>query len=361
MTMELVTLQGTDAVQPAEKNFWDLVEEWLRAISDEKSGKRAKKTRTLEAYRGALRLFADYLADEGISVPTRQNIIDWRNSLAKKHTARNPEKELSVNTRNLYITSVRVFFKWLSDTYGFVNIAAGIENWGVSREHKRGFLSCAEMKTLLQAVEPATAAKLAKARNKSQRDRLILQGKRDKAILATLMAGGLRTIEIARLRVSDVINDGGACMLFVLGKGRDDRESVKISRKAERLIREWMDARETLDVVSDNSPLFCSLSNNSFGEPLTSLSISRLVKEYLQAAGLKDKEYRDTRGRSEVKPVVAHSLRGSLATNAIRKGATLEQVKQQLRHRNVATTMIYLEEAEKFSNPCTDLVADEIF
>ena len=176
------------------------------------------------------------------------------------------------------------------------------------------------------------------------------------------MAGGLRTIEITRLRVEDLVQNGGVCFLNVLGKGRDEAELVKISRKAERVIRAWLDARESVDVVSDDSPLFCSLANNSFGEALTSLSISRLVKQYLKEAGLKNKEYKSRDdGKIKVKPIVAHSLRASLATQAHLKGATLEQIKQQLRHKNLATSLLYIEEAEKFVNPCSDLVSDAIF
>ena len=58
--------------------------------------------------------------------------------------------------------------------------------------------------------------------------------------------------------------------------------------------------------------------------------------------------------------VTAHSLRGSCATNAFNNGATLEQAKQQLRHKNVTTTMIYLEEAQKAKNPVSDIIADQI-
>lgn len=160
---------------------------------------------------------------------------------------------------------------------------------------------------------------------------------------------GLRTIEVSRLRVGDVKHNGGVCYLDVLGKGRDDVESVKLSRKAEQLISDWLVAREGSDIVSDTSPLFCSLSRNSFGETLSSNSVSTLCKRYLEAAGLKT----DT--------IVAHSLRHSMATNALMKGASLMEVQQQLRHANLSTSQIYLHEAEKAANRVTDIVSDEIF
>ena len=130
------------------------------------------------------------------------------------------------------------------------------------------------------------------------------------------------------------------------------------------MIHEWLTARESIDVVSDSSPLFCSIANNSFGEVLTTHAISTLVKNYLHAAELKEKAYTgegDKKASVKVKPIVAHSLRGSLATQAFLNGATIEEVKQQLRHENISTTLIYVEEAKKSINRCTDIISDAIF
>lgn len=350
MENSLVVANGAGEIQSAEKTFWCAVNAWLKYLVEEKN----KKPKTVSVYRYNLKVFRDWLDSEGIAQATRQNIRDWKKAMTAK--------KWSTPTKNLYLATVRSFYKWFADECGIDNIAAGIEGWKDTKEHKRGFLSVDEMKKLLQVVEPVTKKKLDAAKNKSQRDRIILQGLRDKAILSALMAGGLRTIEISRLRVCDLTINGGVCFLNVLGKGRDERETVKISRKAERVIRAWLDAREMVDVVSNSSPLFCSVANNSFGDAITSLSVSRLCKEYLKAAGLKTKEYKsEVENEVKVKPLTAHSLRGSLATNAFLKGATLDQVKQQLRHANLSTAQIYLEEAEKFKNPCSDLVSDEIF
>lgn len=348
MTTEIITVNGGE-VQTAEITFWSVVDNWLTYLAKD----RTRKARTLKVYRYNLSVFKNWLDEQGIEQATRQNIRDFKDYMTAKGW--------SVATKNLYLTTVRTFYQWLADEYGVNNIAAGIEGWRDTREHKRGFLSADEMKQLLNVVDPVTHKRLESAKNQSQRKRIILQGKRDKAILTALMAGGLRTIEISRLCVGDLKKNAGVCFLYVLGKGRESKELVKISAKAYRVIREWKDARESVDIVSDNSPLFCSLAYNSFGDTLTSLSVSRLCKEYLRAAGLKDKEYTKEDGETEQKPVVAHSLRASLATEAFKRGAKLDQVKQQLRHRNISTTQIYLEEAEKMCNPCSDLVSDAIF
>lgn len=319
MENSLVTVQAANAIQPAEETFWQLVERWLSSDSMFRTREQSKKS-----YRKSLKAFYEWLIVQGITQPTKQNVKDW--------CAEMDNKEFSVSTKNLRLTTVRNFYKWFAAEYGVDNIAEGLKGWNETKEHKRGFLSVNEMKKLLSVVDTST-----------------LQGKRDKAIIGVLLAGGLRTIEINRLKISDVIHKGGVTYLNVIGKGRDTGESVKISRKAEQLINDWLAAREEKDIVSDASPLFCSLGNNSFGEPLSSNSVSTLCKNYLKAAKLK------------TPATCAHALRHSLATNSLMKGASLMEVQQQLRHANLSTTQIYLHEAEKAKNRCTDLISDEIF
>ena len=371
MTTDLTVQKGANEIQTSEDKFWAVVDKWFDSLVKVKH----RKPRTLKVYRYNLGVFKAWLDAEGIREVSRQNIKDWVGVM--------DSKGWTPSTKNLYLATIRSLYTWLANEHGLPNIAKGISGWECSREHKRGTLSTDDMKNLLECVPEVTKKRIEEARAKVEAAKVKaqkkgkvfnggwlahyeknarLQGLRDKAILAALMAGGLRTIEITRLRVEDLVQNGGVCFLNVLGKGRDEAELVKISRKAERVIRAWLDARESVDVVSNDSPLFCSLANNSFGEALTSLSISRLVKQYLKEAGLKNKEYKSRDdGKIKVKPIVAHSLRASLATQAHLKGATLEQIKQQLRHRNLATSLLYIEEAEKFVNPCSDLVSDAIF
>ena len=318
MENSLVTVQATGQLQFAEQTFGQLIDLWFSSDSMFRVREQSKKS-----YRKSLKAFAEWLTAQGITQPTKQDVKDW--------CATMDTEGLSVATKNLRLTTLRNFYKWLAAEYGLANIAENLRGWKETKEHRRGFLSCEEMKKLLNVVDTST-----------------LQGKRDKAILGVLLTGGLRTIEVQRLRIADVIHKGGVTYLSVIGKGRDTGEDVKISRKGEQLIKDWLAAREVADVVCDSSPLFCSLGNNSFGEPLSSNSVSTLCKKYLQAAGLKTKE------------IVAHSLRHSLATNSLMKGASLMEVQQQLRHANLSTTQVYLHEAEKALNRCTDLISDEI-
>lgn len=311
-----------------------------KAINDELK-KNGKPPRKFKKESDSKMAFAVWIDAQQIKQPTKEDFKTWKKAMKAAG--------LSVATINLRLTTVRNFYKWLSSEYGIVNIAANVKGYTETKEHRRGFLSLEEMRKLMSTVDNADLHGKRKKTTKNGEEMIELRRKRDKAILAVLMAGGLRTIEISRLLVKDINRKGGQVYLSVLGKGRDEHEDVKISNKAEQLIQTWLDAREAVDLVSDNSPLFCSLGNNSFGEPISSNSVSTLCKFYLKEAKLKKAD------------IVAHSLRHSLAHNAIEKGANPLEVQQQLRHSNFATTQIYIHEVNKAKNKVSDIISDEIF
>ena len=369
----MVTNTAAGVIQTEEKNFWAIVDAWLEDIKKSKN----RKARTLEVYRYNLGVFKSWLDAELIEQPTRQNIKDWKEFMkAKKY---------SVATINLYLATVRSFYKWLADNYGVNNVAAGIDGLKRSKEHTRGVLNLADMKTLLNVVVPTAEKKIAaekerlEAAQKEAQSRgksfhinglmkryekaARLQALRDKAILAVLMGGALRTIEVSRLTIADFKRNGGVTILSVLGKGKDAKVDVKISRQVANTINQWLSAREAVDVVTNNSPLFCSIGNNSWGETLGSHAVSTLVKFYLEQAGLKNKNEISTTDCSRIqsKPVTAHSLRASLATESYFNGAKITEIQQQLRHENLETTMIYIREADKLKNPCSDIISAAIF
>ena len=353
-TTAMVTVQGAEAIQLVERNFWSFVEEWLTALTGKdadgnSTGKRARSLKTISTYRYNLQLFKDWLDSEGITSPTRRDV--------KKYRAAVGAKAWTVASKNVALAAVRSFFNWLSKEYDFENIAAGVDGWEVSPEHKRGTLNLSEMKDLMAVVDKVDLKGNRKKLTKHDEELINLRRLRDRAILAVLCGAGLRTVEVARLRVVDIFKTAGTNYLRVLGKGRDDFETVKISGKVAKIIRDWTATREAVDLVSDSSPLFCSISYRSFGEQLTPHAISTLVKFYLEAAHLKTKEAESSDGTQIAKPVTAHSLRASLATNSYLGGATLNEIKQQLRHRSVVTSMRYIDEAKKSLNPCADIVA----
>lgn len=153
-------------------------------------------------------------------------------------------------------------------------------------------------------------------------------GLRDRAILETLFSTGLRVSELVGLNRDDVNLITGE--FTVIGKGRKAR-IVYLSPAA----REWL--RKYLATRSDPfKPLFIRYYGRNMAENdydgfslrLTSRSVERLVKKYVDRSGIS----------TDATP---HTLRHTFATGLLREGADLRSVQELLGHSNVSTTQIY--------------------
>ena len=278
--------------------------------------------KTVQTYTRAIKQLFAYLSINGIAQPTREDIIAFRDEL--KASGHKP------TTVQNYITATRLFFQWTEQEGIYPNIAEHIKGAKLDREHKKDYLTSAQVKTVLNAIERDT-----------------LQGLRDYAILTTMVTGGLRTIEVIRADIGDLRTLGDSTALYVQGKGREEKtDYVKISAPVEKAIRAYLKARGPAE---EGEPLFISLSNNSKGKRLTTRSISGIVKRRLQAAGFDSSR------------LTAHSLRHTAVTLALLAGEDITEVQQFARHANIATTMIYNHAIDKSKNTCGEAVTAAIF
>ena len=174
-----------------------------------------------------------------------------------------------------------------------------------------------------------------------------LQGKRDYAIFTLMVTCGLRTIEVSRADIKDLGIVGGSPVLYVQGKGREEKtEYVKLEEHVEGAIRDYLAERGK---ASPDAPLFVSLSNNSHEKRLTTRSISAIAKTAMQEAGYDSER------------LTAHSLRHTAVTISLLQGKDITEVQQFARHANINTTMIYNHALEKSRNSCSSAVAEAIF
>lgn len=279
------------------------------------------KAKSAETYKGAIKQFLLYLKGENITQPSRETVVNWRETLRESHKA---------TTIQLYITAVKLFFSYLAQEGIYPNIAEKLKGAKIRKEHKRDCLTSNQSKSVLNEIDTATA-----------------KGKRDYAMIALLLTTGLRTIEIIRADIADLRTVGDDTVLFVQGKGRDDKsEYVKIAPKVETAIRKYLMTRT--DTAPD-APLFTSESNHNQDGRLTTRTIRRLVKDALLNVGLNSDR------------LTAHSLRHTAATIALLKGAELAEVQQMLRHQNINTTMIYSHALSRAQNNSELTIADAIF
>ena len=286
-------------------------------------------------YRKSLKQLAKFFAAENITVPTRADLENFRDNLIAEGK--------SPATVHLYLTSAKVFFRWTAQEGIFPNIADHLKaRVKISHEHKKDALTPAQARKLVNAV--------GKGEPKKRRSKAAdsLKSKRDRAIIALMATAGLRTIEVIRADVGDLISQYGKTFLLVQGKGHSAKDArVLVASQVVSLIREYLQARGDVDDVTD--PLFTSTANRNRNARLQTQTISKLVKANLRGIGLDSPR------------LTAHSLRHTAATTQLLAGADISQVQQCLRHVNINTTMIYNNAVERMKNQVEQTAADSIF
>lgn len=146
---------------------------------------------------------------------------------------------------------------------------------------------------------------------------------RDKAILETLYATGMRVSEAVGLGQANVLAEEGLVRVF--GKGAKER-IVPIGGSALRWIARYrQEARPHLLKRGKSQDV---LFLNARGTPMTRMSIWNIVREYAAKAGIS-------------KDVHPHTFRHSFATHLLEGGADLRAVQEMLGHSDISTTQIY--------------------
>lgn len=148
-------------------------------------------------------------------------------------------------------------------------------------------------------------------------------GHRDRAILETLYACGLRVSELTELLLSNIYFEDG--FIKVIGKGNKER-LVPIGLQALKQIEFYKNAERNQQNIARGHEDFLFL--NRFGKKLSRISIFNMVKNYTSKAGI----------QKEISP---HTFRHSFATHLVEGGANLRAVQEMLGHESITTTEIY--------------------
>ena len=193
---------------------------------------------TLQTYRRCLKQFWLYIYDNGITNPTRDDILNWKEYLITNNKP---------NTVNLYLVSVKNFFKWLEYEEITKDITKNIKSLRIEKRHIKRGLSKDEIDKVLYTCK----------------------NKREELLIKLMITCALRENEIVNIRLSDFYNDYGTVLLKVLGKGRDGQKSdiVKIDARIYELIKEYCKEYDVKDY------LFTSTSNNNKGGKLNTITI----------------------------------------------------------------------------------------
>jgi integrase/recombinase XerD len=148
-------------------------------------------------------------------------------------------------------------------------------------------------------------------------------GVRDRAILETLYATGMRVSELTTLKQSNILKEEG--IVRVYGKGSKER-LIPIGRSALEWIGRYSgEVRSKLARAGKGQDV---VFLNARGMGLSRMTMWKIVRTYTRAAGI-------------TKDVHPHTFRHSFATHLLEGGADLRAVQEMLGHSDIATTQIY--------------------
>jgi integrase/recombinase XerD len=155
-------------------------------------------------------------------------------------------------------------------------------------------------------------------------DMSLPHSQRNRAMLESLYACGLRVTELVTLKLSNYFPDQG--FVKVLGKNNKER-LIPIGDSAVKHIDLYLATeRKELPVIAKEHQ--DTLFLNRRGKGLTRVMIFTLIKNYVALAGID-------------KTVSPHTFRHSFATHLVEGGADLRAVQEMLGHESILTTEIY--------------------
>lgn len=254
---------------------------------------------TLAAYRTDLLAFQIWLAKKGLTLEqvTRADLLAY--------LAANVRAGLSPRSSARHLSTLRRFYRYLLiQGRTKVDPTADVRSPVIGRPLPKNISE--------QGVE--------KLLSTPPRDTAL--GSRDRAMLETMYASGLRVSELVGLTLNELDLTTG--LVRVIGKGGRER-IVPLGEEASESLREYLgQARSDLLKAQLTDAVFVTRR----GGPMTRQAFWQLIKRYAQQAGI----------GAEFSP---HSLRHAFATHLLNHGADLRTVQMLLGHTDLSTTQIY--------------------
>ncbi|MEN9476377.1 MAG: site-specific tyrosine recombinase XerD [Pseudomonadota bacterium] len=255
---------------------------------------------TLDSYRSDLGRLAGWLAEHG-----HEALLDSRETTLTAFIA-HLAKHTRASSQARYLSTLRRFYRW---------------------QVGRGRLVS---DPTLKLANPSLPSRLPKVMSEKQVESLLDApdldtplGLRDRAMLETIYATGLRVSELVNLKLHEVgLADG---VLRALGKGSKER-LVPLGQLAIDWITRYLhEARPDILHGQQSDALFVTAR----GGAMTRQAFWQLIKRYALVAGIDP---------ARLSP---HVLRHAFATHLLNHGADLRVVQLLLGHADISTTQIY--------------------
>ncbi|MEC0283519.1 site-specific tyrosine recombinase XerD [Terribacillus saccharophilus] len=260
---------------------------------------RGLSENTLQSYARDLRTYARYLQENEVK--------EWAQVTRAKLTAylrwlHDDGKSAATIARTL--SSIRLFHQFLLREYGLKEDPSIHIDTPKKERKLPKILSSDEVDKLLTC--PGT-------------DTLTI---RNRAMLETLYATGLRVSELLALELDDLHLEMGFVRCF--GKGSKER-IVPLGDMAKARLEEYLNRSRKRLLKSKASDI---LFVNHHGNPLSRQGFWKVLKQIARDAGIQ-------------KEITPHTLRHSFATHLLENGADLRAVQEMLGHADISTTQIY--------------------
>ncbi|MFJ6411649.1 site-specific tyrosine recombinase XerD [Terribacillus saccharophilus] len=260
---------------------------------------RGLSENTLQSYARDLRTYTRYLQENEVQ--------EWAHVTRAKLTAylrwlHDDGKSAATIARTL--SSIRLFHQFLLREYGLKEDPSIHIDTPKKERKLPKILSSDEVDKLLTC--PGT-------------DTLTI---RNRAMLETLYATGLRVSELLALELDDLHLEMGFVRCF--GKGSKER-IVPLGDMAKARLEEYLNRSRKVLLKSKASDI---LFVNHHGNPLSRQGFWKVLKQIARDAGIQ-------------KEITPHTLRHSFATHLLENGADLRAVQEMLGHADISTTQIY--------------------
>jgi len=255
---------------------------------------------SLDSYRRDLRIFSEWLAKTH-----NKTLISAERSDLLAYLAQRFQHDIKPRSAARLLSSLKRFYRFQYREGTIVNDPSLQIDTPKLPRSLPGSLTEDDVQTLIDAPDILTP-----------------RGLRDRAMLETMYASGLRVSELVSLNFSQLNQDAG--VLRVLGKGSKER-LVPLGEEALDWIRRYLaEARGVLLDGWSCDVLFVTAR----GQGMTRQAFWNLIKRYAAASGIH-------------KPVSPHTLRHAFATHLLNHGADLRVVQMLLGHSDISTTQIY--------------------
>jgi len=265
------------------------------------SEQRACSKNTIIAYRRDIERFQIFLTEKKI---TQEEIEKHLSRVIREFIRRLHVDGLSNRSVCRVLSGIKSFFKYLhSRNITEENLGTAI--YGLKFEKKLPrFLLKTDVERLLEFPDPES-----------------FLGSRDLAIIELLYSTGCRLSEVCSVEYNDIDIPSGS--LRVLGKGSKER-IVPVGKYARMALENYLVIRRTQFPQVRTERIFL----NRMGGPLSTRTISRIIRKYSSLLGTVD-------------PISPHVLRHSFATHLLDNGADIMAIKEMLGHSSLSTTQIY--------------------